>query len=184
MKHDALLRRLRSTEMMVRGATTEGERVAAERARDRLVKRLIALRAADPVVLGVAAEFAAHRARASAQVDPIFVSMAEIPSVEEIFLVLRRWERGEHQALWVQDWAGRVVDKVLLPVFEPDDVRSIHIEVLLQLSSIRGQRLLAEDVPALAAFLQAPVDGARAAWDAWFSYVRTVDWHARRRRAS
>ncbi len=151
-----LQRRLRAVEALIEGATTEGERQAAEKARARLVARLDADEDARKVV-------------GPWGWQPPDEALVDVPCGERIRGWLLSWAAGDITTVELQKLAAFYVDKVVLPLYDPSDARSTPIELLLQLS-MKRQPLTPDDVPDLLHFLDAP-EGAEAAWAAWFVFL-------------
>jgi len=152
-----LKRKLRAVEALLEGATTDGERQAAERARERLVARL----GSEEDERTACGPFGWH---------PPDAAWVQVPTAEVLRGWLEAWAAGDRTTRQVQKEAAWYVDKVVLPLHDPSDVRSIAVELLLQLSSMKRQPLHADDVPDLLAFLDAP-EGAEAAWAGWFAFL-------------
>lgn len=166
---ERLLRKLRYVEALFAGATTPGERAAASRAKRRLLGRL-----------GRPPQPHEHRPPWDPRADAALASCAAMPCSLEFACVLSEWAHGALSALDVAAWAAWHVDKVLLPDYPPHDVRSIPVEVLLQLSAMRHQPLTVDDLPAIRRFLGAGPGEALAAWRTWLAHLAGIDWRARR----
>ena len=151
-----LQRRLRAVEALIEGATTEGERQAAEKARARIVARLDA-------------DEDARKACGPWGWQPPDAALVDVPCGQMVRGWLLSWAAGDIRTKELQKLAGFYVDKVVLPLYDPSDVRSTPIELLLQLS-MKRQPLTPDDVPELLRFLDAP-DGAEAAWAEWFVFL-------------
>ena len=152
-----LQRRLRAIEALIEGATTDGERQAAEKAKARLVARLDA-------------DDDARKACGPWGWQPPDAAWVDVPCERMVRGWLTSWAAGDTTTKELQKRASFYVDKVVLPLYDPSDVRSIPIELLLQLSSMKRQPLSPDDVPELLHFLDAP-EGAEAAWAAWFAFL-------------
>ncbi|MCK6505849.1 hypothetical protein L6R53_21090 [Myxococcota bacterium] len=166
-EHD-LHRKLLAVEALHDGATTEGERLAAEQARERLLQRLSSRGLLRRAGVHHAFEQAAQLGAPDAEVL-VEASEAELPTTEDLLLVLAAWRLGLRRRREVCAWASELCDRLLLPVVPVDDPRAARVEVLLQLAALRQQPLSTGDVPAIEAFLQAPA--GPAAWAAWFDFL-------------
>ncbi|MFT4624890.1 MAG: hypothetical protein ACI8PZ_003556 [Myxococcota bacterium] len=163
--------RLAKVEALHAGATTDGEREAAARARQRLLTRLATLRRDDPVARFVADHVASLAVPPTRAAPP-----ARMPSVREVLGVLAMWESGDLTAASVQAWAELVVDRVDLPD-AADHPAAVRAEVALQLAALHRIRLTPTDVPRVRRFVRS--DGSSDAWTRWFDLLSEV---ARRRR--
>ena len=164
MDEPTLRRKLRAVEALHQGAQTEGERLAAAKAGQRLVRRLEETRKAR--AQATAALF--EQDDEPLEPDPLTEETAELPPTEDLLGALAGWRMGLRTAGEVGAWAARLCDQLLLP----------SVEVLLQLAAMRRQPLLPQDIPAIEAFLQAPP--GPAAWAAWFQFLAGIDWKQRR----
>jgi hypothetical protein len=173
----ALLRRIRRVEALHAGATTEGERTAAARARARLVERLGGDVPSGRIDAPEEIRFDPLAPPPGAHLD----TPLRMPTHRTLASKIEAWGRGDLTSAELQAWAWRFVDGMLLPDLPASDVDSIRVEVILQLSSLEDQPLWIDDVPALAAFLRTPKRDVEKGWTEWFRYVESVDWHARRR---
>ena len=174
MDEPTLRRKLRAVEALHQGAQTEGERLAAAKAGQRLVRRLEETRKAR--VQATAALF--EQDDEPLEPDPLTEETAELPPTEDLLAALAGWRMGLRTAGEVGAWAARLCDQLLLPSVEVGDPRAARVEVLLQLAAMRRQPLLPQDIPAIEAFLQAPP--GPAAWAAWFQFLAGIDWKQRR----
>lgn len=176
-EHD-LHRKLLAVEALHDGATTEGERLAAAQARERLLQRLAARGLLRRAGVHHAFEQAARLAPEDAEVL-VEASEAELPSTEDLLLVLAAWRLGLRSRREVCAWASGLCDRLLLPVVPVDDPRAARVEVLLQLAAMRRLPLRAAHIPAIEAFLQA--EPGPAAWQAWFHLLGEAATAARSR---
>lgn len=156
----SLRARLARVEALERGATTPGERSAANAARRRLVERILRVRSQDPVVQFVTAHLDSLGVREGGRPPP----PPSLPSVEEIQLVLRRWADDEWHRRDVQAWAEDIVDRVVLPT-DPDHPDAVVGEVLLQLAMLHRVRLQPHEMQPACDFLRT------RDWQAWFAFV-------------
>jgi hypothetical protein len=173
----SLLRRIRRVEALHAGATTEGERTAAARARARLVERLggdVPSGRLEPVE---EIRFDPLAPPPGAHLD----TRLQMPTHRTLVSKIEAWAKGDLSSAELSAWAWRFVDGMLLPDLPASDVDSIRVEVILQLSSLEDQPLWIDDAEALVAFLRTPKRAAEQGWAEWFRYVESVDWHARRR---
>ncbi len=154
--------RLDRVEALYRGATTAGEREAARRAGERLLARIEALRADDPIARFCRAHLAALGVPPSRPPPP-----TPLPSRRAISAVLGRWEAGEWSRDRLRRWAARLVDRVTLPA-DPEHPGACRAEVLLQLAALHLVKLRPGDAPRIRRFLE---DGD---WGAWFGLVATA----------
>lgn len=176
MEETDLHRKLLAIEALHDGATTEGERLAAAQARERVLCRL--------VKLGLVRRAGVHAAfRHAAALGPeevlVEAAEAELPTTEDLLAVLAGWRLGLRSRREVGRWAAALCDRLLLPCVEVHDPRAARVEVLLQLAAMRRQPLLPADIPAIEAFLCA--EPGQAAWTAWFQWLAGIDWKVRRR---
>ncbi|HHO53540.1 MAG TPA: hypothetical protein ENK18_22385 [Deltaproteobacteria bacterium] len=155
----SLRQRLARVEALERGATTPGERAAAARARERLMARIVQLRASDPVARFVAAHVASLGVSPARPAPP-----ARLPTEGQLVAALLRWRAGDWGRDELQLWAERIVDRVVLPT-DPEAEGAAVAEVLLQLAMLHRVALQPRDVGAICAFL-----GDRD-WRAWFALV-------------
>lgn len=158
---DRIWEKLRRVEALRQGATTPGERAAAESARARLLERLEAA-PEPPLEIG--------SAEVVASVDYDVPAGAGLPGIYTFGRVLRAWADGDLTREGVRAWASGVVGSTLLPICDLDDPRSLRVELLMQLSALDRQPLDPSDVPALLGFLQG--EAGPAAWAAWFEWLR------------
>jgi hypothetical protein len=184
MERRKLLAKLDRVDALREGATTPGERLAATEARERILRRLTRLMSNDHVQREVLRGFAAARRLHTGHLHVVEDEPVELPTAECIADRVVQWRDGEVTRRRLAAWADRFVDKVVFPHYPPEDVRSIPIEVLLQLSCMRNQPLYKSDIPALLAFLGAGEDDALGAWHAWFAHVDAIDWTRRGKRRS
>lgn len=175
----SLHRKLARIEALRAGATTEGERLAAEQARDRVLDRLDA-EGHDSE--GWAEQVLDGWRMAGPSPGASLDNGAEAPSLTEVRRRLEQWRTDQWSRERLQAWAAKVVDRVFLPDLPPDDPQGIAVEVVMQLSTLTQQPLYKKDLPALIAFVDAAETDPRAAWLGWFTYVESVDWEARKRR--
>jgi hypothetical protein len=173
----ALLRRIRRVEALEAGATTEGERTAAARARARLVERLGGDVPSGRLEPAEEIRFDPLAPPPGAHLD----TRLQMPTHRTLIAKVEAWAKGELAGSELQAWAWRFVDGMLLPDLPASDVDAIRVEVILQLSSLEDQPLWIDDAPALTAFLRTPARSVDEGWAEWFRYVESVDWHARRR---
>ncbi len=184
MDEPTLRRKLRAIEALHDGATTEGERLAAAEARDRVARRLVQVTGVRRLHVHACFRAAAGLGADEAPVlddDP----GVELPTVAELLAVLAAWRMELRTAREVERWACRLCDQLLLPSVDVHDPRAARVEVLLQLAAMKRQPLGRADIDAIEAFLLA--EPGEAAWQAWFSWLAGIDWDARRqarRRAS
>lgn len=155
----SLRQRLARVEALERGATTPGEREAAARARERLVARIVQIRANDPVARFVAAHVASLGVRPARPEPP-----AQLPTEVQLIAALRRWHAGDWGRRELRAWAERIVDRVVLPT-DPEDEGAAVAEVLLQLAMLHRVALQPRDIGAIQAFLE------DRDWRAWFALV-------------
>ncbi len=154
-----LRQRLARVRALERGATTPGERTAAARARERLMARIVEIRSKDPVARFVAAHVASLGVRPARPAPP-----ERLPTERELVAVLVAWRDGDWDRDEVAAWAGRLVDRVVLP--ERSDAPDAAIaEVLLQLAMLHRVALGPDDAGAIRRFLK------DRDWGAWFSLV-------------
>ena len=173
----SLLRRIRRVEALHAGATTEGERTAAARARARLVERLGGDVPSGRLEPAEEIRFDPLAPPPGAHLD----TRLQMPTARTLVSKVQAWAKGELAGSELQAWAWRFVDGMLLPDLPASDVDSIRVEVILQLSSLEDRPLWIDDAQALLAFLRTPTRSAEKGWADWFQYVETIDWHARRR---
>lgn len=159
MSVDRLRMRLERVEALHRGATTDGERRAAAKARERLLERIVAERAKDPVARMVAEDLAALGVPSPRPPPP-----TPVPDDAALLRVLALWESGDWTRRKVHDWAARMVDAVMLPA-DPAHEAACRAEVLLQLAMLHRVALDTGDVPALRRFLR------DRDWAAWFALL-------------
>lgn len=152
-----LRERLARIEALHEGATTPGEREAARKAGERLMERIVRLRADDPVVRFCREHLAALGVAPRRPPPP-----TRLPSEERVLTILARWEAGDWSAARVHRWACRLVDRVTMP---DDPGRAPIAEVLLQLAALHHVRLRPKDVPRIRRFLR------DRDWTAWFDLV-------------
>lgn len=172
---DTLIAKLRRVEALHAGATTDGEREAASRARARLVDRL-------------GGDVPSGRLAPPPTIDPLapppgasLDTGLRMPMHKTIIKKVTAWQQGEMTDVQLERWARRYVDRMLLPDLPPDHIDSIRVEMVLQLSSLTRQPLLTDDVPAMVAFLSTKKRQVEEGWRAWFTYIESIDWHARRK---
>jgi hypothetical protein len=173
----ALLRRIRRVEALHAGATTEGERTAAARARARLVERLGGDVPSGRIEPGEEIRFDPLAPPPGAHLD----TRLQMPTARTLVSKVQEWAKGDLSGSELQAWAWRFIDGMLLPDLPASDIDSIRVEVILQLSSLEDQPLWIDDAPALLEFLRTPKRSVEKGWADWFRYVETIDWHARRR---
>ena len=151
-----LLGRLRSIEALEAGATTEGERCAAQRARQRVLDRL---QRAPRIEVDIVAP------------DVEEPDIMPMPTADEIIARLSAWFEVPEEAPAIRAWASEIVGRVLLPDLPPDDPQSIPVEVILHLSSMTQMPWDPVEIEGLLTFLSAPAGASRAAWHRWFAGV-------------
>ena len=173
----ALLRRIRRVEALHAGATTDGERTAAARARARLVERLGGDVPSGRIEPGEEIRFDPLAPPPGAHLD----TRLQMPTHRTLISKVNAWAKGDLSGSELQAWARRFVDGMLLPDLPASDVDSIRVEAILQLSSLEDQPLWIDDAEALVEFLRTPKRSVKKGWTDWFQYVETIDWHARRR---
>lgn len=159
MTERRLRERLERVEALHERATTPGEKEAARKAGERLLKRLEKVRADDPIGRFCRAHLAALGVAPRRPPPP-----PPLPSGRAVLNVLARWECGDWSRHRVHRWASRVVDRVTLPD-HPDDTRACRSEVLLQLAALHHVDLRDTDVPGIRRFLRT------GNWSAWFDLV-------------
>ena len=154
----ALWRKLKRVEALSRGATSPGERRAANAAAERLKSRLAKVRAADPIAKACREEIAdltvpptaGHRQRA-------------MPRERDLRSVLARWEGGDWSLRRVTRWAAKAVDEVTMP--EDSSHPDARIAEVLLVLAQRGHGLRPGDVPDIRRFLRG------ASWEMWFELL-------------
>lgn len=151
----ALLSRLVKVEALRRGATTPGEREAAERAQARLTTRIEAEKAA------------------RAPAPEVELPSAAMPEDAMVRAVLGRWEEQRVDDRELHRWARAIVDRVVLPR-DPADPTARRAELILALAGPRLSGLKRADLPAILGFL----DGGE--WTAWFDLLVRADRGRRR----
>ena len=155
-----LQERLARVEALHAGATTPGERAAAQKALERVVEKLGEVMAKDEVRRFVWAHVASLGVP-----EPQHVRRERgMPTAAEVARALARWQRGDWGPREVHRWACRIVDAVVLP-HHPDHEGACRAEVLLQLSSRRLGSLRPTDVPRIERFLE------DRDWAAWFELL-------------
>lgn len=174
MSRATVIRKLQRVDALRRRATTPGERAAAETVCARLIARLGGHETPDWSVWSI-------EPSEPEGPDPIFAdSGLELPGRDQILAVLLAWSTGHYADEEVAEWAAGFTYKVWLPEHPPDDVRSIYVEVILQLSALHVQPLTRDDVPALRLFVTAAAGDARDAWRIWWTHLESIDWSTRR----
>lgn len=157
-----LRQRLERVQALHDGATTPGERRAAERARDRLIRRLEAVRDADPVARFVRDHVAAYGVARAPEPPSV-----DLPSTREVLSVLARWEAGEIDDEAIGRWAADLVGAVDLPS-HPDALGAARAEVLLQLAMLDRVPLRRWHVTRIRRFLRS------RDWADWFQLLVAV----------
>ena len=113
-----LRERLARVEALHAGATTPGERAAAQKALERVVEKLGEVMAKDEVRRFVWAHVASLGVP-----EPQHVRRERgMPTAAEVARALARWQRGDWGPREVHRWACRIVDAVVLP-HHPDHER-------------------------------------------------------------
>jgi len=164
-----LRERLARVEALHAGATTPGERAAAQKALERVVAQLGEVMASDEVRRFVRAHVASLGVA-----EPRHVRRSRgMPSTPELLRTLARWERGDWTRAELHRWASHIVDAVVLP-HDPAHEGACRAEVLLQLSSRDLGHLHTSDLPRIRSFL------SDRDWAAWFALLA----EAARRRAA
>lgn len=163
-----LRRKLLRIEALLAGATTDGEREAAARARERVLRRLNQRPPPPPPAEGFTEL-------------PWAAPGASLPSREVLARVLAEWRAGERDADSVTRWAARVIDELVLPDLPPEHPDAARVEVLLVLAALHpGPRRLGSrgrnplrpgDLRPIRAFLRDQRRDWRAAWGAWFAHL-------------
>ncbi len=161
--------RLARVEALERGATTPGERSAASAARQRLVARIARVRSQDPVVQFVNAHIDSLGVHEGGRPPP----PPELPSTDDIRLVLQRWAEDDWHRRDVQAWAEDIVDRVVLPTDAAHPDAPVG-EVLMQLAMLHRVPMQPADADAIVEFLETHD------WQGWFAFVAEAS--ARRRR--
>ena len=151
--------KLARVEALHEGATTEGERRAAARARERLIERARHLRANDPV-----ARFCKDHIESLGVPPNRPPAPRPVPSGREVLGALACWESRDWTRRRVRLWAAQMVDQCILPA-DPEDEGACRSEVLLQLAALHHIRLKRTDVPRIRRFLR------DRDWRAWFDLV-------------
>ena len=155
-------RRLERAEALRDRATTEGERLAAEAACERLQKRLVHQLERDPVRRHVLAEF-----DALIEDDAPVRTNTMRPWRDQLLKQLARWEDGSLGDLGLRRWAQEVVDRNVLPS-DPNDTQSFWADVVLQLASDRRGVVRAQHVPKLRRLLR---QKGPPPWEDWFGWL-------------
>jgi hypothetical protein len=169
-KEHALLQRFARIDALRRGATTPGERLAAEQAQARVADQIAAQQARDPVRAFVHA-YVADLAVPPDDPPP----QASLPDDLEVRGALLRWEHDDLSDRDLARWAREVVDRVVLPR-DSADPAARRAELCLALASRRLGGLVREDLRGIRHFL----DGGP--WEDWFALLATAA--ARGRRAA
>lgn len=179
MEENALRRKLLAIEALHEGATTEGERVAAAQARERVVARLLRLGLVRRASVHAVFRHAAGLGDLDDSPDPLVEeAQAELPTSEDLLMVLAAWRMELRTRHEVGEWAAHLCDRLLLPSVDVHDPRAARVEVLLQLAAMVRQPLVTDDIPVIEAFLRA--EPGQQAWADWFAWLASVDWKARR----
>ena len=156
-----LITKLAAVEALEGDGSTEGERRAAARARERLEDRLAAER---PVPRAFAEELeAGHHLREPVEAPEESVA-PELPDRTELRLRLAACLEGWLDAGDLSRWAARWVDAAVLPDLPHSDPGSVAPEVLLVLASGVPSSSLCG---AMVEFLDADADDTGAGWSRW-----------------
>lgn len=156
-----LITKLAAVEALEGDGSTDGEREAAARARERLEARL----AADPPVPRAFAEEleAGHHLRAAAP-DDGGDGRFELPDRTELRLRLVACLDRRLAAIDLSRWAARWVDSAVLPDLPHGDPGSVAPEVLLVLASGPPSAAVCR---AMVEFLDTPAADTATAWRRW-----------------
>lgn len=99
---------------------------------------------------------------------------------DQLRQLLLRWQKGELRAIDVLEEAETLVETFgPLPQYPQGDPRSIAIEVLDDLDCLIGQRIMAEDIPALLTFLNTPPGEEARGWQELHRYWESIDFDQR-----
>ena len=164
MKRDKIYRKLQRIQALESGATSIGERKAAEKAKKRLLLKL----ESGGILLDTSHLFECPPP--SYVADPILSDMP-LPTREELMNKIQSWRSGNTSPVELQLWASEIIDKMVLPNPPPDDPESIQVEVIFELSSIDQRTWEPCDIDELHRFLSTAAQDARAAWRRWFSHI-------------
>ncbi len=156
-----LITKLAAVEALEGDGSTDGERVAAARARERLEARL----AADPPVPRAFAEEleAGHHLRAMESRVRDHAA-PEPPDRDELRLRIAACRDGRLNPVELSRWAARWVDAAVLPDVPHDDPASVAPEVLLVLASAPPTEAVCR---AMLAFLDTDATGTVSGWRGW-----------------
>jgi hypothetical protein len=156
-----LITKLAAVEALEGDGSTDGERDAAARARERLEARL----ASDPPVPRAFAEEleAGHHLRTAAPDDECDTT-PDPPDRTELRLRLMACLEGRLGAAELSRWAARWVDAAVLPDLPHSDPGSVAPEVLLVLASSPPSAAVCG---AMVEFLDTPASETEASWRQW-----------------
>src|SRR5688572_26386115 len=93
--------------------------------------------------------------------------------------LLNRWEVGELDELQLVNEAEHQLEMLGHPQFEHHDVRSVAIDVLLNLEMLFAQWMTRHDIPAMREFLVFGLHDPVTAWQRWAAYWEMLDWEQR-----
>jgi len=103
--------------------------------------------------------------------------MSKIVTRAEVKEVLIKWQQGDIDAKYVNDWAGNLYPSTEVDYddWEADDSNSITNEVLAALDMLDMNLLTVEDIPAYVEFLNTPQGDFNKANAKLQRYLRSID---------
>lgn len=159
MSYHKLRRKLSRIEALEKGASTDGERIAAQKAKQRIQLRLRQSR--EDISLVDDKPF----------VEDLIFSSEMTPTRFDVIGKLKSWQNGDITQKDVISWARNVVDKVLFDEVPPEHPDSIPIEAIMICSAMDRRTWSEYDISALLEFVTSSPEDVSQAWKQWFAYV-------------
>ena len=153
-------RKTSKIEALQQGHCSDGERIAAHNAKERIQHRLRQSRET---------EFSEEDA--SDFVEEMIFRTEMHPTRLEVIAKLKRWQNGEWSQKDLVRWARSVVDKVFFDEISPEHPDSIPVELIMICSAMDKRVWCQADIAALMDFAQSSPEEPLKAWKQWFAHV-------------
>ena len=155
-----LRQKLARLEALEEGASTAGERIAAQHAKKRIQQRLLQ-----------SSETEFWKEDNTSSVEDVLFNSETPPTRLEVIEKLKHWQNDNMTQKDVMSWARNLVDKVFFDEIPPEHPDSIPIEIIMVCSAMDRRRWSKHDIVALMEFATSAPEDPLHAWKQWFAHV-------------